>query len=483
MPKQRRGRRFPLHLRESAATAERVALAESIDGAARPQGSGLMLLQLVTEGWGSSGFYAGPVLAEAARVFPAGTRLFMDHATAEEEESRPERSVKDLAAVLVEDARYDPDRRGLVALAKPLPTYRHLLADKDFVEAVGLSIRASGIAEHGTAEGRSGLIVREITSATSVDFVTRAGRGGKVLALLESARTQLAEAPTEQTRTAIDRAVRAAWAVGEDGYAWVRDYDPDRSLVWFEAGARGIEATTWEQHYTGTGRDIALVGDRRPVVAETVYRPAPAGMSESADPAADEAGQPPASTTIHEIREGPAMSGDQTGGSAPASAGTNTATTVQISEAEHRSVVAARDAALREAADAKRELAGYRAVEQARPIVASVLAESGLPHAAQAKVQADVLKRVPLTEAGVLDDNALRGLVLAEATGEKAYLAQLAEANGVGQVAGMGAAVAAQPAGFGLPPAPTPNAALVEAFERRGLPRVAAEAAALGRAL
>jgi hypothetical protein len=55
---------------------------------------------------------------------------------------------------------------------------------------IGVSVRAGGTVEEGEAEGREGRIVTAIEAnpGNSVDFVTRAGRGGAVAQLLESAR-------------------------------------------------------------------------------------------------------------------------------------------------------------------------------------------------------------------------------------------------------------------------------------------------------
>ncbi|GAA2346877.1 hypothetical protein [Dactylosporangium salmoneum] len=503
MPKHRPPRRF-VRLRESAPAVEAAPLVESTAaGLVTPASGGRLLVQLISEGWGSSGYYAGSVLEQAARDrrFPAGLPLFLDHPSATEEHDRPERSVRDLAAVLTEDARWDQSRRALIAEAKALPTYRDLLTDRDFVEAVGLSIRAGGLAEYGTAEGRDGLIVKEITEAQSVDFVTRAGRGGKVLALLESARTKLREAPTEQVRAALDKAVRDAYS-SDDRYAWVRDWDPDRSVCWFDLG--GPDGGTWEQQYLTSGADVALLGPRRQVTAVTVYRPvgpppAAAELGESANPTTTDVtdGAPPTGSP-NTPEEEPDMSGTNTGGQ-PGQAGTAPVVDTAAIQLEAREAAVARDravgerdTALAEAATqkaradkAEAELALFRAVESARPLVAAQLAEAGLPAAAQARITAGVTQRVPMTESGQLDQNGLRTLVEAEVTAEKAYLAQLQEAAGAGQVTGFGQAPAQQPpaATSWSTPAVEPNAALVEAYRGRGLTAEAARAAAQGRAV
>lgn len=621
----RRARTFPVRLRESA--LEKVALREAPRGSVAgvtEAGNGRLLVQLISEGWGSSGHYTADVLERAAKkkVFAKGVSMYIDHQKPSDRDEQPERSVHDLAARLVTDAWYDPSRKALVAEAKALPTYRHLLLDEDFYEAVGLSICAGGLAEYGQVGDRKGLIVKEITEAESVDFVTKAGRGGKVLALLESARrdvdvtltetgeteqvveapaaaesvdhsatetplrearnigawlesrlhldltmladdmygdgrltrderialskaiglglqaytaeieasapqlfqrdlyerpedvrvsesARLREATSDQIRTALMSAVRAAHST-EHTWCWIRDYDADRGLVWFDVESPDDGCATYQQAYTTSGADAAitaaLTGERVAVVAQTVYVPAAAPAAdlplyESAEPddTAEQAptttdvtdGAPPTgSTTPINTEEVSAVADTSTAGTAPV---VDTAA-IQF-EAREAAVardkaVGERDAALKEAADiraerdaARAELARFRAVESARPLVAAQLAEAGLPAAAQAKVTAGVTSRVPLTEAGLLDQHALRTLVDAEVTAEKTYLAQLAEANGAGAVTGFGQQVqpVVQATSSWAAPADAPNAALVEAYRSRGLDAKAAEAAARGR--
>ena len=145
---------------------------------------GTFLLQLISPGTGSSGTYTESALKQAADdgVFKAGTLSFIDHLTEDQEWSRPEGSLKDLAGVLAEDARWDDRLNALVAEATIFEHWRPIL--EDMKDSIGVSIRAVGEAED-TADGR---VITKITEARSVDFVTRAGRGGRVLEILESAR-------------------------------------------------------------------------------------------------------------------------------------------------------------------------------------------------------------------------------------------------------------------------------------------------------
>lgn len=148
---------------------------------------GRFLLQLIDPGWGASGHYSPEVLesAAAAQVFPAGLHMYLDHPHADGSgvDEHGTRSVRDLVAVLAEDARWTGE--ALVAEATVFGANRQMLAD--MAESIGLSIRAYAEAEYGEAEGRRGTIVKQLVEAKSVDFVTRAGRGGKILQVLESA--------------------------------------------------------------------------------------------------------------------------------------------------------------------------------------------------------------------------------------------------------------------------------------------------------
>ena len=149
---------------------------------------------LIKAGWGSSGYYSEEVLRrDGPKAWPAGTQNYLDHPTVTESAERPERSVRELASVTTTDPVWDAQLGGLVAEVEVFPQWRGLL-NEEFATQVGLSIRALGAAEYGTADGRDGPLITEISEGISVDWVTRAGAGGRVLELIESARAQIAEA-------------------------------------------------------------------------------------------------------------------------------------------------------------------------------------------------------------------------------------------------------------------------------------------------
>lgn len=229
-------------------------------------------IQVITPGTGSSGYYSPKVLEAAAKakVWPKGTHVYFDHPTVTEDEERPARSVKDLAAVLTEDASWDGG--ALVARIKPVGGLgQTVLENETFRQSVGVSVRASAEGEVGEVDGRPTWIINEIFPGTfnSVDLVTHAGRGG---AILESARAAQVEEGGEldsDRRDKFRNAVRDAYA--DDGVdVWVEDYD-DTTVYWDRWG--GDDPGTFSQGYTETDDGVELTGDPVQVRVKRTYVP------------------------------------------------------------------------------------------------------------------------------------------------------------------------------------------------------------------
>jgi hypothetical protein len=144
------------------------------------------VVTLIREGWGSSGYYPGEVLErDTPRVFPIGTHMYMDHPTAREDAEKPERSVLDLVGTLIETPRYAGAES--VSVAEVYDHWKPVI--NAVADDVGLSIRALGeIEENWEGAGKKGNRITALTEGISVDYVTQAGAGGKVGALIESAR-------------------------------------------------------------------------------------------------------------------------------------------------------------------------------------------------------------------------------------------------------------------------------------------------------
>lgn len=165
---------------------------------------GTVPIKVIQAGWGSSGYYPAEVLQrDGPRIFTAGLHMFLNHQTAREAAERPEGDLRDLAGVLVTDARWEDGGAagpGLYADAKVFRPYAELL--DEIAPHIGVSIRSWGTARHGEAEGRQGDIIQSLDAADSVDFVTKPGAGGQVLALMESARGQT-PAPVREEATPV----------------------------------------------------------------------------------------------------------------------------------------------------------------------------------------------------------------------------------------------------------------------------------------
>lgn len=165
-------------LRESTVgAAGRVTLQESTAGSATLVGGRRIRVTLIDPGHGSSGYYPAETLQAAARdkVFAEGLPIYLDHPTQIEARDRPERSVRDLAGLLVEDAKWNGS--ALVAEARIVPAHAELVASLEGI--AGMSIRAEGEIEPADVDGRRVRKITKLVAAESVDIVTKAGRGGR----------------------------------------------------------------------------------------------------------------------------------------------------------------------------------------------------------------------------------------------------------------------------------------------------------------
>lgn len=155
-------------------------------------------IKIISPGTGSSAHYPEDVLKKAAKegAFRKGTFMFWNHPTSAQESARPEGDLNDLAAITTTDGEYRENGAkgpGIYAEAKVMADY----ADKIEQRAphIGLSIRAGGTSSGKSVDGKP--VLASIDHVESVDYVTRAGRGG--MALAESAKfTKLLESFNSQ---------------------------------------------------------------------------------------------------------------------------------------------------------------------------------------------------------------------------------------------------------------------------------------------
>lgn len=233
--------------------------------------------RIIEAGQGSSAFYPEKVLEDYASVFRAGTPVYFDHPTATEESDRPERSVRDLAGKLVSDAEFVEG-----ALYGDIEFYSWAApVVEELMDDVGLSIRAYGTATQES--GRSTPTLQTFTDVESVDVVTRAGAGGKLVEMLESARpakdpeiTVVREATANEKSRALGDLVQAAHGTQSD-YTWVRDHDD--TYVWFEAADENGYAVYQQTYSTVNDVPTSLEGNAVEVRAQTTYVPVSAQES------------------------------------------------------------------------------------------------------------------------------------------------------------------------------------------------------------
>ena len=146
-------------------------------GTVTQKSGGRFKIGVITPGTGSSGTYPRETIEAAGRdkVFAAGTHMYLDHATEDQDFQRPEGSIRDLVGVLPEDAYLADEAGGLVAEARIYSNWKTAL--EEMKDDIGISIRASGEVKEDAGQR----IVTRLTEARSVDIVTKARRGGRLL--------------------------------------------------------------------------------------------------------------------------------------------------------------------------------------------------------------------------------------------------------------------------------------------------------------
>lgn len=367
---------MPKPLHESATLTEATTSSDTA--------TGLLEVEFITPGWGSSGYYSPAVVEAAAPLFEAGTHMYFDHPTETEHHERPVRSVRDLAAVIVEAGHVDATTGGIRGKVRPLRPYRDLLTDEAFTANVGVSIRASASdITLGEAEGRRGPIIESLVDLASVDFVTRAGRGGSILGVLESARqADVHEATASDRHSQLQRAVRAAYD-GPGRWVYVRDHDADQRVVWFDVSSEG-PTETWSQTYdvSDSDVDITLTGEPTAVSALTTYVPV-------ARPGSTIPTQESKEDTMPQIEEARLRQLEADAGRVP------------TLESERDTAVAERD-------EARNDLAAHRRVDRARAIISARAQEAGI--AFTPLETRGLLADLPLKE-GALDEDAFTATV------------------------------------------------------------------------
>jgi hypothetical protein len=513
---------------------EREAVAEA-GVAEASQKPGRMLIRLISAGWSLNGnFYPAEVLKrDGARAWPAGTQAFIDHATEDEDYERPAGSVKNLAAVLDEDARWDEASKSLVAEVRLFAPWREALID--MADTIGMSIRAYVTAEHGEREGRKGNVVNTIEQGRSVDFVTKPAAGGAILAVYESlqngevaearsvgtwlesrlhlALTQLADEMYGDGRLTRPERITLSAAVGDGLQAWTArveadapqlfqrdpwDDAPDGEIAADEAPAdadasapEADEAASDPAALTALAVEVTEMATELDLIDQVLHN-SPTAATANAD------GSPPTAHTTP-VTEGVSTMSGTAQGNQPDPAGTTKAPvseeaaaivagqleefrnranslSMALGEAQsaQRTAEAQRDAAIAEARVLKGNEAGRIAVDKALADEANGVPESMYASIAP-RVHTAVRGNVPMTESGEVNSEALEALVVASIKAERTYAASVLESQGVGRPSGLG---------FSDPDVMTEEAfenSIAASFGRLGLDESTANLAAKGR--
>ena len=372
--------------------------------------SGRMLVRLIDAGQGSSGYYPASTLQAAAEsgVFGRGLHLYADHPGEAERLDRPERSIRDIAGVLTEDARYDDDSQALVAEARVFGAWAPIIAEMH--DVIGLSIRAAAEVSEGEHDGAPTTIVDRITEAASVDFVTRAGRGGRVLSLLESARPA-----SEALASDVERDLSEA--IGPDSY--VIDHDADNHTVIYQQDDKTWR-NSYEQDDTGAYRVAGSPVEVRRVVTyqPTQNVPAPAGQTTTTQESRED--------TMPQIEEARLRQLEEDAGRVQ-----------QLTESVTK-LTTERDDALAAAQAARATVITAQAAAQ--------VAESG--HKFTRLEKRGLMLDLPVTEAGGLDVEAMNARI-SEAITEAEEAARAVAGRGFGSVSNVEGDLAAFDALFG----------------------------------
>ena len=304
----------------------------------------------------------------------------------------------------------------------------------------------------------------------------------------------LAEAPAEEIRRALGSALRSAYANEGGAYVWVRDFDGDRGLVWYEQ-SNADDCRTWQEAYSiaATGR-VELGGKRSQVVTRTVYDPVPASPGADAVVQTEAVtedvttGALPAAPTNPPAEES-SVSGNQNTGPEPGAGGAaNEGRTVALGEADRLSQLLAEQRTATAEANARADKEKTRAdtaeakvtlLEAQRAAETQTLAalsKSPLKEGSYDVVVARVRDSLNVGTDGKVDEAKLTTAIEAEIAAEQTRVAQLLESYGVGRVRGLGASEASD----GLTEEAF-EAALGKTFQGIGLDEKTAAAAAKGR--
>jgi len=151
---------------------------------------GIAHVRLIEPGQGSSAYYEKAQLERDAAAFTGGL-VFIDHPDKQEQRNRPERSLRDLVGPIVGTPRYEEHGKvgpGLYGSVKVARHWRPFI--EDLGPDIGVSIKATGKIAEKKIGGKRVMVAEKFNPGAGFDFVTQAGRGGKLVPLYEAARKE-----------------------------------------------------------------------------------------------------------------------------------------------------------------------------------------------------------------------------------------------------------------------------------------------------
>lgn len=239
----------------------------------QPKGNGIFDVCIIKSGWGSSGYYSPQLLeaATTAQTFRPGRPSFANHPT--EAEFANGRDITKIMGRLVSEPeiRESEDGEGVELWAQMKVNEKWIDFVEEYKDTIGLSIFASGEVSEGEAEGRKGYIVESFDPSdpyTSVDFVVAAGAGGKVGRMLESFKA--VEALVNDRREQLSALVHDTHGA-EKKYVWVRDFDENENVVYFDVSTDGDFGIFRQAYSVSDDVAVELLGEPEEVRVETTY--------------------------------------------------------------------------------------------------------------------------------------------------------------------------------------------------------------------
>lgn len=187
------------------------------DGMMVDDKAGVARVVIITEGLGNlrdRNYYAKSAVESCVQVF-AGKQFYVDHPSKDDEENRPERTMRDLAGYFFDTSlgmvpdletgdqlsacfaslkfamEAEPGRLAFAQVKAAIEYQKRFPGSKDVY--CGISINGGGVSHPDQIGGLPVNMVTEIKEAFSADIVTKPARGGKFLAVFTEAQKEMAE--------------------------------------------------------------------------------------------------------------------------------------------------------------------------------------------------------------------------------------------------------------------------------------------------